>query len=89
MPTISFTLSASALLETQTAICALYGYQDEVPGQIGIDAERKPVLGMVPNPESKAQFTRRILVGWISTQVKTHRKAEAAKTASNIDLDIT
>jgi hypothetical protein len=40
------------------ATCGLYNYQDEVQD---VDGEGKP-LGLIPNPESKVDFTKRMLL---------------------------
>lgn len=88
MATISFNMPGRALLEVQQAICTLHGYQAQVPGQVGVDAQGQPVMGLIPNPETPAQFVRRTLVGWLREQVRLYRRQEMAKRADTSDIEI-
>ncbi len=60
MPTISFTLSANDLTRVQDTIAALYLYQ--------------PIIDGLPNPESKAEFTKKIIANLIRDKVRNYEK---------------
>lgn len=75
MPTVSITLSASATAEVNDAFAALYGYRATIDGQ--------------PNPESKAQFTKRKIIEFIKERVITYRKQVALATVNSANVDIT
>ena len=52
-------------------IAGQHGYQDEVE----VDEV------MVPNPETKGEFVKRMVIGWVKENVKAYEVNLASKTA--------
>jgi hypothetical protein len=76
MPTITLTLSDAAATELVDALCAQGLYS--------------PVLGDgSPNPETRAQFARRMILVGLKRIVREYRRSVLAGTADPTDPDIT
>lgn len=67
MATIQFTLSNADQTRLVNAITSLNGYQETINGQ--------------PNPETKGQFTLRIVREHLKAQVKQYERTQAQNTA--------
>ena len=67
-------------LLVRDAICANYNYQENVTGEDG---------ELVPNPESKAEFARRMILKFIKENVRKYRadEADAARIAALAQAD--
>lgn len=63
MVDITFTMTAENAQKVVDAICAHYGYQE----QLIQDADT-----MIPNPETRAQFTRRMIKEFIASHVRSY-----------------
>ena len=63
--------------EIVQAFCDTYNYNETVPDPTAID-DMQP---WIPNPESKVQFTRRMVQEYIKNIVKAHRATRAADMA--------
>jgi hypothetical protein len=74
--TLTYDTGAVSLSRIQDAIAAAYGYQTTIPDGNG---------GTIPNPESKAQFARRMIGGHIKSVVRTQELA-AARVASETSI---
>jgi len=59
MAQITFTFPDAVAPRVVTAICFNGNYQDELESG-------------VPNPETKAQFARRMVMEWVKDQVRTY-----------------
>jgi hypothetical protein len=78
MATLSLTYDTGSvsLTRIQDAIAAAYGYQATIPDGNG---------GTIPNPESKAQFARRMIGVHIKSVVRNQELA-AARAASETSI---
>lgn len=75
MPDITFTITAAHTTRLVDALAGLHQYQEEIDGEA--------------NPESKAEFARRLLGEWATAQVKRWEKSNAAKEAADaVDTEI-
>ena len=78
MPTITYTVSAAAATEIVDALCGVFHYRDTIL-----------VAGNPqPNPETRAQFARRMQVQWLKERVLEYRRAVALATANPADPEI-
>lgn len=74
--TISLQLSDAAAAEVVNALCAQYNYQ-------ATDGDGQP------NPETPAQFARRMLIQWVKGVVLTQRRATALAAIDTTDPAVT
>ncbi len=80
MPTITFTLSASDLTRTVTALAARYGY----PGYLaGVPSGQTPL--------TQSEYVRQAIAGYIKREVQEHEQmaARAAAAAAITPPDVT
>ena len=75
MATVSFTLSASHALRLEGAICGLYSYQSTIDGQA--------------NPESRADFAKRMIGNLLKRQVYAWERRQAIESAMTGITEIT
>jgi hypothetical protein len=76
MAVISITISDAELPRVINAVCSQYNYQATVNGS--------------PNPETKAQFAKRMMIVWLKDNVKADEvraAIEAARTAASARVD--
>lgn len=75
MPDITITIPSTKLDRVVNGICGHYGYQAEINGE--------------PNPESKVQFAKRMLVSYVKDCVMTYEIREANTASSeSITTDV-
>lgn len=70
--TLTITLTDAQGARAIAAICARHGYQATIDGQ--------------PNPETQAQFAKRMLIEWVKVNVTTY---EAEQSVANNDINPT
>lgn len=75
MPIVSITLSPEAIAEFVNAMCFLYQYQ--------------ALVNDAPNPETRSQFARRMLVMHMKERVREYRYQQALLATNVVDADIT
>jgi len=82
MPTFTKTISTPDAARLVDAYCGLYGYQDNISTPIG---------DIIPNPESRAQFTDRMLtIRGFKEPIKRWETQEAKRIADEAaDIDVT
>jgi len=73
MPAVTYNFSAGDIQRTVDAYCARFNYQDFVDDGLG---------NMIPNPESKTSFTKRIIREEIVAFVKQYEKEKAITEAA-------
>lgn len=69
---ITFDIPTAFFNRAVTAICARTNYQDMVPDPNGIG----PMPPQIPNPVTKAQWTKQQVSAWIREQVYLYESAE-------------
>jgi hypothetical protein len=83
MPVLSITFSDAAVAEMADALASQFHYQTMVPDPLGGG-------GYVPNPESKVQFGRRMVLQILIGRIRDYRRTLADETAAATpDPDIT
>lgn len=80
MANITITIPDNQIARAIAAICKKYNYQDTI-----VDL----VLGPIPNPESKAQFARRMVAQIIKETVLAQELTEAKQAVTVSDIDVT
>jgi hypothetical protein len=81
MATITITIPDNEIARAISAICKKYNYQDTILGT--------PEQGMIPNPESKAQFAKRMVAQIIKDAVLQQELTEAKQAVSVSDINVT
>lgn len=76
MAQITITIPDAHLQRILNGFAYQHGYQDEIPA---VGANRRDIL--IPNPETKAQFTRRSLKRLILQSVRVYESEQAAEQA--------
>ena len=72
MPSITIDVpSSSDLTRVVDAICGTYNYQANIPNN----------GGTVPNPETKNQYSKRMVAEFLKKLTRTWEKQQAEKTA--------
>ncbi len=78
MATITITVPDAVAPRVLNAICGLHGYRETVPD---LSTPDTPV--MVPNPQTKAQFTRQIVAAYVLEQVREYEGNAARQVAAD------
>jgi len=88
MPTFTRTVSAADAQRLVDAYCATFIYQDQIidPAGNGMD--------VIPNPESRAQFTERMITEHAFKRIVRSYEERVAKKAADdainiVDIDVT
>ena len=82
MATITFTIPDNELPTIIGDLCEHFGYQEQIPNVNG--------SGTVPNPESRAQFAKRMMAGKIRetiNQIRTIRHQREAPSLSDATIN--
>jgi len=72
MVNVTFTIPDAQVNRYINAFAVMYNYQTEVPDGNG---------GMIPNPQTKAQFAKQCVVNYMKEIVKACEVQEAVETA--------
>lgn len=78
MATITFTISPDHLNKLVDAICINYNYQPLLPDDEGNLT--------IPNPESKAEFTRRMIINFLKENVKAYNVNKDVNVARDLAI---
>lgn len=75
---ITLTIPDEKMSMVIESICANYNYQATI---------QQPDGSMIPNPETKAQFAKKIVAFFIKENVKAYKANQAAQEARNAALN--
>ena len=81
MTVISITIPDEQMTRVAVAVANNYGYEEMIPDGLG---------GEISNPETRRQFFRRMLRGWVKENVKSYeakRDSDIAREAALIAAD--
>lgn len=80
MANITITIPDNQIARAINALCSRYNYQDMVTIDINI--------GPVPNPETRAQFARRMVATALKEIVLAQEKQDAINALAIVDIDV-
>ena len=82
MAEIKFTLTTENVNKLISALCAHYNYQETITDELGKS---------LPNPETRAAFSKRMIMSFMKDHVRAYAIEEAraaAEAAANTNIDI-
>lgn len=80
MANITITIPDNEISRAINAICSKYNYQDTII----VDIDKGPI----PNPETKAQFAKRMVARIIKEAVLEQEKQDAVNAIAIADIDV-
>ena len=81
---ITLTIPDTKAPRVVNAICANYGYQTDVPL---VPANPDTPEATMPNPETKAQFTKKQVINFLKEHVIAYEANQASETARTTARD--
>jgi hypothetical protein len=83
MPSVTFTYPDELQELVHSAACSQYGYLEEIenPEFITTETISESNPKMIPNPVSKGEFTRQVVIDFISEVVKSYSMTVAKEQA--------
>lgn len=91
MATLSITIPNEIAVRVNDAVAGIYGYKSTIPNPTPRPAEEETGFDTwtvtVPNPQTKAQFSKQQVINFLKEVVKSHEANLATKTAREASID--